>query len=682
MADRQGRWESTSWTERLLERVHPGLQANDCGMRRGSRWSEGVGQESVIRSAVVLVLFLLVGFLLRGSYLEATVATAGALALGGLATDLLLGVGGLLVLCVPSFMAMGGLGYAYVVMVMGLGGLGGLATSLVIGAGAAALLALLVALVTLRVGIVGLGVMSLLLLFVVEDLFSQLSAFGGPQGLAGIPSIRLGPVGFGGNLQGVMCAVVLAALAIIGLIVLVRSRSGREIVAVREEASAAAAIGISPFRSRLLLLVSGALVAAIGGMLFVSISGYVDGSTFGPTLLLELFFIVYVGGVGSFWGTVIGATVVTFLPNVLGSAGRFELLVQGAVLLLVLLIAPGGIAGALRFGETRVATWVRRTVRGTYQVTGGGACTRREAVSGSGLWTAHVASGEGAQSGKLVSVAGGPRSSQLSVQELSKSFGGLRALTEVSFSVDPGTIVGIIGGNGAGKSTLLGVISGALRADHGRVELNAENVSSWSPVRLARAGVARTFQECRVFGALSVEENLAVARNRMRITRRRGEQGKARRGEHGERWSENWHSPCGDMPNDDLWCGLAAQLMVEMGLEVPQQKVPAGELTIGQRRMVELARALVTEPALLLLDEPASGLAPGEREVLVTTLARIRGNCTVVVIEHDLDFIQQVVERVIVLDAGRVIFDGDITQALNDQRVIESYLGSARSAHV
>lgn len=232
----------------------------------------------------------------------------------------------------------------------------------------------------------------------------------------------------------------------------------------------------------------------------------------------------------------------------------------------------------------------------------------------------------------------------LQVDGVSKSFGGLLALSDVSFGVDTGEVVGIIGPNGAGKSTLFGIVAGALRASAGRIHFNGADVTGWTPERAARMGVGRTFQLVRTFGSMTVAENVLVGAY-LRETNPRRAAAKSR------------------------------QVLERVGLATHAERA-AKSLPIALKRRLELARALATDPSLLLLDEVLAGLSPTETESAIELIRSINaGGLTIVLVEHVMEVVMSLCGRLVVLDHGRVIAEGDPPAVAEMPAVIQAYFG-------
>jgi branched-chain amino acid transport system permease protein len=346
-----------------------------------------------------------------------------------------------------------------------------------------------------------------------------------------------------------------------------------------------------------------------------------------------VFFLLAVlfGGAGTLMGPVIGAAVLTLLPEILQDFDKFRLIIYGCFILLTLYFLPNGVMGLLAGRKMRAA----RSKTGPTMV---------DAKSPSKLPT---------------TVGAG-----LQLNNISKSFGGLQALRDVNFRVEPGTIHALIGPNGAGKTTLINVATGFYPLDTGEIVIDGRAATVRSLHDAARQGIVRTFQTIKLFGNMTVLEHVLV--------------GCARHSRSGYFDAIIGRQSARDEAARNL--ASARDLISFVGL-ARYENVPANSLAYGHRRLLEIARALAVRPQLLLLDEPAAGLVAEEIHALGHIIRQLRASgITVVLVEHHMELVISISDRVTVLDYGVVIADGPPAAIQRDERVIAAYLGTPHAA--
>jgi branched-chain amino acid transport system ATP-binding protein/branched-chain amino acid transport system permease protein len=482
-----------------------------------------------------------------------------------------------------------------------------------------------------------LAVMTIAFGFVVEILSQRwVELTGGTMGVYGIPTVTwlgapIGAVGYFYVVAGTAVALQLLVNRLVG------SLWGKTLTAVKDSEQAAEAVGIDVLRWKVLAFVVSAGCAGLGGAFFAHQNGYINSDAF--TFSTSLFFLValIVGGLGSRYGAVVGVTVLTLLNQLSAQLYEYRFYTLGALLLGVLIFMPFGLAG----GVSALARRLRR---------------RPAAIA-----VVHAER-------TVPAATPSPRhdGAALSVRGLMKHFGGVSAVDGVDVDVSPGTVHALIGPNGAGKTTFINLVSGRLTPDRGRVACAGVDLDGARPFRRARRGIIRTFQNLELFSDLTVAENVAVGAHRharastvefaLGLPRaRRAEADAGRR---------------------------TAALLDALGLAELADRRP-DEIAYGHRKLVELGRALAAEPAVLLLDEPVAGLNATEAERIRELLARVRaGGVTILLIEHNMDFVMKISERVTVLNFGQKIAEGTPQAVQRDQAVLEAYLGRRHRAAV
>lgn len=462
---------------------------------------------------------------------------------------------------------------------------------------------------------------------------------------------------------------------------------GRVLVAVRDNEDAARAFTISPgFRKLQAFVVSGFL-AGVAGALFGHALSRISFDTFPSTASIDVVAMTVLGGISILWGPMIGALYIIGVPAFvpLDAAG---LAATSFGWLVLILYFPGGIAQVLRPLRDRLVGWLarrhevaaahpsplrrgliawrerRRLARMNWSrapgaAPGAASPTFDGAIASSGAeWNA-VLNERAASTGSVKNGAGAGHERQvvLELRAISRSFGGVKAVQDVSLQVKHGETVGVIGPNGAGKTTLFDLISGFIRSDAGRVVFAGVDVTHWAPQMRAWEGLLRSFQQGRLFPTMTVLETLCVAQERLQPT-------------------HLLSAAVGLRKRELLKERRAREVAAIMGLD-GYRNTEIRQLSTGTRRVAELACLILLQPTVLLLDEPSAGIAQRETEALGDLLRRLKDHldATILIIEHDMPMIMSLADRVIAMESGSLIHDGTPESAQSDQRVIESYLG-------
>ncbi len=446
---------------------------------------------------------------------------------------------------------------------------------------------------------------------------------GGANGIMGMPPVSV--AGAALDSRALAAAIAVATAGGVALFWLMsRSGWGYAMRAVRDAETAAAGLGLHTIAIRWTAFVVSAAYAGVAGGLFAPLTGFVSPETFPLITSIIFVLVVIVGGQGTVTGPLVGAVIVVLLPEALSALAEYRLLLFGALLFVVLLIAPRGVVGAL---AARFAEAPPTPVPGRFDV----------AVL---LERGRVVAGD-----------------DLVVEGLARAFGGVRAVSGVGFTARRGSITSVIGPNGAGKTTLINLISGVTRPDAGRARLGTRDLSGLPAYAVARAGVARTYQTSQLFAGMSVLDNVLVGL------------------QHGRLGSPM--SPRRAAASPDI--AVAASLLDFVGY-AGSLDAPAGGLAHVDRRLVEIARALATRPAALLLDEPAAGLSADDtRRVGALLRAIAASSVAVLLVEHDMELVMDVSTHVVVLDAGLVLAEGTPAAVQADPAVRAAYLGDRRS---
>jgi ABC-type branched-subunit amino acid transport system ATPase component/ABC-type branched-subunit amino acid transport system permease subunit len=464
-------------------------------------------------------------------------------------------------------------------------------------------------------------------------LFSKLEFLGRNDGISAIPPLSIGSLKMidpGTIYFAIWIAVLIAALLTTNLL---DSRTGRAIRALRRGHIAAEAFGVHAPRAKLLVFIYAAVLAGLSGWLYAHFVRAANPTPFGAQAGIEYLFVAVVGGAGYVWGGVLGAAIVvilkevlqSYLPLIFGGSGQLETIVFGILLVALLQLAPTGVwpwlIARLPFTLHRKRPDTSLTLP----------ARRRAAATPSVL---------------------------LQIDHARKQFGGVIAVNDVSFDVQAREIVALIGPNGAGKSTTFNLITGVLTASSGRISVLGNAINKAPPQDIVKLGISRTFQHVKLVPDMTVLENVAI--------------GAHLRGHCGA-ISSMFRL---DRADEARLLAEAARQIERVGLS-EQINQPAGSLSLGQQRIVEIARALCVDPILLLLDEPAAGLRHMEKQQLASLLRQLRdGGMSVLLVEHDMGFVMDLADRIVVLDFGTKIAEGTPAAIKSNPDVIKAYLGA------
>jgi branched-chain amino acid transport system permease protein len=573
------------------------------------------------------IAFIVVAPAIFGSFTITLMNYIGIYAFAVLGLVLLTGVGGLTSFGQAAFVGIGAYATAWYTAVQGGSPWIGLLLALLL----TGLVATVLGAATLRLGGHFLPLSTIAWGIAIFFLFGNIDAIGRYSGLSGIPAITVGPISLSGNVA--MYCFIWGLLGIVMLLCrnLLDSRKGRAIRSLRGGIAMVESLAIDSFRMRLAVFVFAGMLAGLSGWLYAHMQRYVNPAPFDIRPSIELLLMALVGGAGHIAGAVVGAAVITLLKNTLQDvlplftrySAQLEVVVFGVLFVVILQKARAGIVPMINRYLPRPPLALPAQVPPL-------ARRARPIVSGQPVLTIHGTT---------------------------KRFGALAAVNDVSFEVKAGEVLGLIGPNGAGKSTLLNLITGTAKADAGRIMFLDHDLTKLAPHHIAANGVARTFQHVKLRPNMTLLDNALLGTY---SRTRSGFVAGAMRLDRDEEKSAQLE---------------ALQQLKRVGLGEKAAEL-AGNLPLGQQRLLEVARALAADPVVVILDEPAAGLRSLEKQILSQLLRTLRNEgMTIVLVEHDMEFVMNLVDRIVVMDFGSKLAEGIPADIRAEPRVQEAYLG-------
>jgi branched-chain amino acid transport system permease protein len=609
-------------------------------------------------AAVIVVVMALLPDIIPSDDLRAVNIT-GIFCLTIIGLDLLTGIAGQVSLGQAGFMAIGG----YLTAILTTHYQVPTLLALLAGCGGSVLVAVVLGLICGRLRGMYLAIITLAFGILVEGLANGLSITGGPSGIGGIPPITVGSFQFDTDSSFYYLIWIIVGVALVLTANLVRSNRGRILRAMHGDQVGARSLGLHVTRAKVVVFAISACMASIAGSLYADYFRYLSPDQVGSAESLQLITMLVIGGMGTLFGPLIGVALLTYLPIAFQPLANYSTLVTGVLLIAFLRYLPAGLWGGVLEVTTRgLNRWTPfgRPAAAAAPPGADGPPGEPAAVPPS----RDRAAAEPVAAARAAATTAAAAPPALRVTGLSKSFGGVVAVSDVSFEVPDGSLTALIGPNGAGKSTLFNLITNLYQPDSGEVQLHSRPLHRLAPDRITSLGLFRTFQTARVFPQLSVLDNVLVGAYRLGRAGYLAQSLRLPRSLREERVLET----------------RARRLLELIGL-AERAEERAAVLPLAAQKYLELARSLMSEPSVVLYDEPGAGMNDAETDELGAILRAIRDTGhTVLVVEHNMSLVMGVSDHIVVMDAGRVIAAGPPLAVRSDPQVIRAYFGTAEAS--
>ncbi len=623
-------------------------------MKAATLWNKKIGDIAIVQTLLLVAFVIAFPLVFSSRYTIRIAGGAGIWVILALGLNVVCGFAGLLDL---GYVVPWGIG-GYIAALLSSGHLNihlpflAVVPLSILGA---ALFGLFIGSATLRVrgdylGIVTLASMQIFRILLL-NLDRPINLTGGPNGIVDIDYPRILGFTLKSAASGYYLIWAVVLFTILASFRLKSSRLGRAWEAIREDELASNAMGINTFWLKILAFITGAGFAGAAGALFAVYTGGVYPSNYDFGALNTIYCMLIIGGMGNVRGVVLGALLLSIVPELLREYGDWRMIGYGLLLVVIVIVRPNGLLGDLDF------SWLSKLLRKKGSAAAG-SITEAEP----GKAEAQPALNTSEFLGNIRKLDIDSSRVLLELKDIQMVFGGLVAVSDFSLDVKEGQIVSIIGPNGAGKTTIFNMITGIYAPTKGKILFNGRDVTGLKPFRIVKHGIARTFQNIRLYDKMNVLDNVKTAqycRTKTSI------------------FSTLLRLPSVVKTEELIDRNARGNLRVFGDRFDPVLGQKAKDLSYAARRRLEIARALSTSPRMILLDEPSAGMNPQETAEIGQFIKYLRDEFgyTFLLIEHKLDFVKNLSDKVIAMDYGRKITEGDYMTVATNEHVIEAYLG-------